>query len=302
VRDLPPGSLPTPRPNLAWPIALVAVGVLWLISNLGGWNLMPTLFSLLMVWPVVLIGVGADLLTRGRYRRPVVVLTLVAALLWWWLAGVRGVGERVEVLVPLEAAERASLSLQLATSALRLDGAAPAGLFMQGSLELAPGERAHPEVVARGESLNVRLAATSTPGGVSGWSGQRTWTLSLSPEVPIDLAVRAGVGRNEFDLRGLTLSGLGFAGGVGEATFELPAHGGYVGALDLGVGATRVRIPAGVEAQLVVRAGIGRVSVTGTFDRDGDRYTTPGFAAAAASDRLELSINGGVGAVTVERR
>jgi hypothetical protein len=277
------------------------LGVLWLIANLVGWNLFPTLLSLTLVWPAVLIGVGVDLLTRGHYRLPVVIVTLVAALLWWWLAGVRGAGERVEVLVPLDGAARASLSLQLGTSALRLVGDAPTGTFLRGTLELAPGERAGPDIVARGEWLNVRLAAEAPPGGVSSWGGQWNWSLSLSPEVPIDLSVRAGVGRSEFDLRDLTLSGLDFDGGVGEAIFDLPAHGGYRGSLDLGVGATRVRIPAGVEAQLVVRAGIGRVSVAGTFDRDGDRYTTPGFAAAAASDRLELTINGGVGAITVER-
>jgi hypothetical protein len=280
---------------------MVVVGVLWLSANLGGPNALPTLASLLMVWPVVLIGIGVDLLTAGRYRLPLVGVTVVLALLWWWVTGVRGAGERSEVWIPLEGAQRATVSLQLGASGLHIDGAAPAGTLLRGVLELAPGERAQPESVARGEWLNVRLEATSSASGVSGWRGPRNWQLSLSPVVPIDLAVRAGVGRSELDLRALTLLGLDFDGGVGEAIFHLPARGGYEGSLDLGVGATTVRIPAGVEAALVVRAGIGRVSVQGAFDRDGDRYTTPGFASASAAERIELTINGGVGAVTVHR-
>lgn len=92
-----------------------------------------------------------------------------------------------------------------------------------------------------------------------------------------------------------------FSGGVGEVVFNLPELGGYRGALAVGVGATSVRIPLGVEAQVVVRAGIGRVSVEGSFVRDGDRYTTPGFASAPTNARIELTVNGGVGAVTVSR-
>jgi len=301
VRDLPPGSSPRSRVSPLWPIVMVVVGVLWLSASLGGPNALPTLASLLMVWPVVLIGVGVDMLSGGRYRLPVLGATVVLALLWWTVAGIRGAGERSEVLVPLDGAQRASLTMQLAASGLQIDASAPAGVLMQGVLELARGEHAQPAVVARGEWLNVRLESTSIVGGVSSWRGPRNWQLSLSPAVPIDLAVRAGVGRSELDLRALTLLGLDFAGGVGEAIFQLPARGGYQGSLDLGVGATTVDIPAGLEAQLVVRAGVGRVSVQGAFDRDGDRYTTPGFAIADASERIELAINGGVGAVTVHR-
>jgi hypothetical protein len=80
----------------------------------------------------------------------------------------------------------------------------------------------------------------------------------------------------------------------------LPESGGYRGEFELGVGATTVRLPQSVEARITVRTGLGRASVSG-FDRDGDVYTTPGYASAAANARVDLSVQGGVGAVTVQR-
>jgi len=49
-----------------------------------------------------------------------------------------------------------------------------------------------------------------------------------------------------------------------------------------------------------VTTGLGRATVQGEWRRDGDVYTTPGYEAA--SQRVELRISGGVGAVTVDRR
>lgn len=139
VRDLPLGPNSDTRLPRAWPIALVVVGLVWLVASLTGWRVFPTLASLLVVWPVVLIGVGVGILTAGRYRSRVLLLTLLGSLVWWWLAGGWGVGERAEVRIPLEGARRAPLSLQFAANDLLMDAAAPAGVLLQRSLELAPG-------------------------------------------------------------------------------------------------------------------------------------------------------------------
>jgi hypothetical protein len=50
-----------------------------------------------------------------------------------------------------------------------------------------------------------------------------------------------------------------------------------------------------------VRSGLGRVNVGGTFSRDDDVYTTPGYGSAAPDERIELTVRGGVGAVSVQR-
>ena len=125
------------------------------------------------------------------------------------------------------------------------------------------------------------------------------WDLTLSDRVPLELTVDSGVGRNHLDLSGLDLSALRVDSGVGETIVTLPARGGYRASFDSGVGATRILIPDGVAVSIVVDTGIGAVNVDGAFERSGDRYRTPGFEQAR--DQVELTVDGGVGAITIEQ-
>lgn len=56
---------PFSRP-IFWPLALVALGVLWLLSNFGVIS-SGNLWALLRFWPVLLIALGLDLLVRQRW-------------------------------------------------------------------------------------------------------------------------------------------------------------------------------------------------------------------------------------------
>ncbi|MFL7870888.1 MAG: DUF5668 domain-containing protein, partial [Anaerolineales bacterium] len=77
-----PPRTPQPRPSLVWPIVLVGVGVLLLLSNLG--LLAKDIWvPLLRLWPLVLILVGVEILV-GR-RSP--AASAIAALLIIALVG-----------------------------------------------------------------------------------------------------------------------------------------------------------------------------------------------------------------------
>lgn len=297
-----PPSADVGRGRPVWPVLLIAAGVVLLLSNLG-WLDLGALWSLLTLWPVALIAVGVDVLTGGRYRLAVVVVAVAVALVWW-STGLRGLGvagEQVEVAHALDGARTAEVSLRLGVGEVTVDAAAPAASALSGTILAGRGETISQRATRVGDTVVVSI--------VSGQSGPasvmrddpRRWTLSLTRAVPVDLSVQAGVGRTNLDLRAAQLSALSYGAGVGETTVTLPESGGYRGEFELGVGATTVRLPQSVEARVVVRTGLGRASVTGTFSRDGDVYTTPGYEAASPADRVELSVQGGVGAVTVQR-
>jgi hypothetical protein len=301
-------TTPTPRPSdrgpfdrAVWPYLLIGAGVLLLLVNVG-WLSLFTLGSLFAAWPVVLIAVGADLLTGGRWRRPIVVAAAVVVLLWWWLVP-RGTATAATVDVGhrLDGARSAEIVLRLGVGEAEIEADADAGTLVAGSILTAPGEAIAQSESNVGGTARVEIAARSS-GSVSVMGGdRRRWDLSITREVPLDLRIQAGVGRAEIDLRDARLSSFTYTAGVGETIVELSERGGYRAELDLGVGATTVRIPQEVEARVTIRTGLGRANVAGTFDRSGDVYTTPGYANAAPSDRIELSVRGGVGAVTVQR-
>jgi hypothetical protein len=301
-------SIPTPpgpsapeatRARPVWPYLLIVGGVLLLAANLG-WLSVGWIGRLLSLWPVALIAVGVDLLTGGRYRRPVIAVAAVVALVWAF-TGVGGSGERIDVAHALDGARAGEVVLRLGVGDVTIDAAAPADSLAIGAIDTGRGEAISQRLTRSGDVARLEIASqTSGPTSV-GPDDVRRWSLSLSRAVPLDLRVHAGVGRNTLDLRAATLSGLTYAAGVGETTVTLPERGGYDASFDLGVGATTVRVPEGVEARVTVRSGLGRVTVSGTFSRGDDVYTTPGYASAAPGDRIDLTVRGGVGAVTVQR-
>src|SRR5690606_17328765 len=124
-------------------------------------------------------------------------------------------------------------------------------------------------------------------------TGHERWWAIIPAGVLITLAVVAWTDARFPRLDTGWLFFLGLA-----ATFTLPP-GDYEAAIDTGVGAATVRLPQGVEARLRVSRGIGAVSVPAGFARDGDVYTSAGYGSAR--ERLDISLDTGVGAVDVVR-
>jgi hypothetical protein len=297
---------PATRPGAGratWPYLLIGAGVLLLLTNFG-WFDLGSIWSLLSLWPIALIAVGVDIITAGRYRVAVVIVALIVAAVWG-STGLRGVGfggagSPVDVAHPLDGARSAEVVLRLGVGEVAVDAAAARGALVSGTIVAGRNETIAQRPSRSGTTARIEIASqqtgpTSMPGGDT-----RRWNLSLTREVPVDLRVNSGVGRTTLDLRDATLSRLAYAGGVGETVVTLPGSGGYRGEFELGVGATTVRLPQSVEARITVRTGLGRANVSG-FDRDGDVYTTSGYASAAANARVDLSVQGGVGAVTIQR-
>jgi Domain of unknown function (DUF5668) len=71
-------------PTLA--TVLIAIGAVIMLMNLGVMNWFMTL-RFLQLWPVVLIAVGVDIFTRGRYRFMVVLAALVVAVGLYFTGG-----------------------------------------------------------------------------------------------------------------------------------------------------------------------------------------------------------------------
>ena len=292
-----PAPQPASRPGPgSWPVILILIGLLLLLSNLGWFNL-TWLLGLLNFWPVILVAVGVNLLTRGRYALPITLGAIAVAVVLWLVGGAPG--QTISVRHELEGATAARVTMALGVGQVRIDGAAPSGALATGTIETGTGERLEESYRRDGGTALLELRWAQTGAVSLGIGERRSWELSLTREVPVALHVNAGVGENRLDLREVQLSDLGFRGGVGSSRLQLPA-GHYVGSIEVGVGATTVQLPAAAAARVTLTTGLGRATVQGDWLRDGDVYTTPGFESAA--QRIELRVSGGVGAVTVERR
>jgi hypothetical protein len=307
----PPSPPSGPRRSAvgAGPIILIALGVLLLASNVG-WFSLGDIFRLLAYWPIALVAVGVDMLTNGRYRLAVIATAVALALVLWsadvgrtggWTIGTfSGATEVHDIVVPREGADAGRVVLALGVGQVRVDGEAPRGSLLSGTIFTGRGERLVQTSDLEGGLRTVTLRSEQERmTGFNVRGDERRWNLSLSPDVPIALSVSAGVGQVTLDLSRLELTGISYDGGVGESTVTLPA-GGYSGTFELGVGSTTIRIPRDAPVQVVVDSGLGRVSMPGDLRRDGDVYTSADYHTAP--ERITLRVDGGVGSIRVQRR
>lgn len=293
-----------PASVAAWPLLLIGLGVLLLAANVGwlGWD---ALLRLGFLVPLAMVAVGADILLRGRHRLLVVLATLVAAALLYAgqsnALGFAGLGATTpapeSVSQSLMGAGRAEVTLRSGVAELRVSGGAASGLLAEGTIRPLRGERIERTFALAGGVARLTL---ESQGRVAGFSGARAglWELGLSGEVPLELSVDTGVGEAVLDLAELQLTRLALNTGVGASTVILPPAGSYEASISTGVGAASVRLPASLPARITVARGLGGIAVPADFERDGDVYTSPGFAAA--TERVELHVSSGVGLVDID--
>lgn len=294
------------------PLLLVAVGAIFLLGNLGflGLNAWEVLFRL---WPVILIGVGLDLLV-GR-RSPawsMAVIVVVVVLIAVGVAVVQGspsmfrpfgYGERQTETVnqPLGGATRADVDINFGAGAVRLAPLSDSDLLIQGtatslrghslaqSFQLSNGTATY-SLGSRGEGSFDPIAGG--PGGEGGWD------LKLNRNVPMTLRVSGGVGQADMDLTQLHVTDLEARLGVGKTSIALPASGQVRASIDGGVGEVNVSIPQGVAGRVQVQSGIGGVNVPDSYQKQGNMYVSPGYDAA--QNRIDLTVKGGIGRVSIQ--
>ena len=291
--------------GLVWPMILIGAGIVFLLNNLGilPWGVWQTIFQM---WPLLLIAVGLDILIgrRSAWGSLLVVMLLLAALGFAvWLGTSQHSGTttyRSETInQPMNGASSAEVEIGFGTGDLRIDALMESAGLIEGKIDLGPREQINRTYSQSGEKANYGLRSENawvTPSG-NVWDQNKRWDLGLSRDIPIGLSVNTGVGRSTLDLSQLNLTTLKVNSGVGQTTVTLPRHGQLSAEVDNGVGDLTVVIPKGMAASVRMDSGLGGTHVEGDFVRQGETYTSPNFNAA--TDRVELRVNGGIGKTTI---
>jgi Domain of unknown function (DUF5668)/Cell wall-active antibiotics response 4TMS YvqF len=291
------------RHHVLWPYMLIFFGVLFLLENLGVrtgsvWNAVET------GWPLILIVIGADLLSRPyAWGRPLTLglaLLTGAVMVIWGFARPARVATTETISQPITAA-RAEITLGNTVGRLEVS-ANSTGKLIDGTLELGGHDRLVRALDTRDGVQIVRLEAV-TDGvsiGVPDLISRNSlgWKIGLAQNLPLVLRVKTGVGSGNLELSELKVTDLTVNSGVGQMTVTLPTSGRVIAHIEGGVGNLSIVIPRAMQAQIRVSSGLGQVSVNGDYQRDSDVYTSSGFENA--NNRVELEIKGGVGRVSVE--
>jgi len=313
-----PNGYSRQKPSLFWPLVLITVGVVLLLSNLG--ILPPDAINLLWrFWPLALVVIGLDILLGRRSAIGAIFTSLVAiALLVGVLAFVffaRNIPELTQqidlgelrhqtIRAPLEGVETARVSIDWPSGPARLYALSDSNSLIEG--DIAYFGTLYFDVQRQGTtadiSLDSRIERFFIGVGNMG-EGVNRWEVGLHPRVRYNLQLDASSGPGIYDLEELTIESLNVDAGSGPLTITLPRRGQVRGLIDGGSGPITLIVPRGMEARLTVDEGAGAFMPDRRFRQSKSEgevtvWVTEGFVGA--DNYVELNIDGGSGSVRVE--
>lgn len=286
---------------MAAAIILVAIGIVLLLSNLGvlDWSLWDALWRL---WPLILIGIGLDLMLR-RKRLGSLIAGLVAAgvfvLVVLFMHTHKAPMVTETISQPLEGAKQAQVILDAGVAQLNLSAAHNPDKLIEGTIRVSKRAKLKVTYERKGDVGKFKLKQKSRSFAFLSF-GKRNpkWELKLTKAIPIALEVNTGVGQSDLDLSGMQITSLDMDTGVGQTSVTLPAQGNLKVDMDGGIGEVIIRIPETLAARIQAKSGIGSVSVSGPFKREGNDWTSDNYETA--TQKADLNVSGGIGSIDIE--
>ena len=302
-------------PNLFWPVLLIGVGVLLLLSNFGIIEPVNFVF-LLQLWPLLLIAVGIQVLV-GRERAWIsnlisiglVVLAIILLIFAQDLGFKPPTGDLYteEFSASVGEAESAAVNIEVDSGGVTIDALKSRGNLVEGEAVYiedqddftfkAPGDN-HKEVTI---DLNQE-----------DFSGFFSWIFrivgdqeigvssSLTPDIPLDLKIYTGSGGIKLALSGLELTNLTANTGSGGITGTIPP-GDYSSEFHTGSGSIKLTLGSDADVDLTAMAGSGSITLTLAEGVSGTIHLEAGSGSITvnAADGVGVKAVGGTGSGSV---
>ena len=295
--------------RLFWPIILIGVGSILLLTNLGVIHGNPWTI-IFQLWPVLLIALGLEILLGGSTGWRAVMsallgLALVGGILWILIAqppipglnfGVSNL-QTTNIAQPLNGVQSARADLSLGAGTSKIHVLSDSNNLIEGQLQTystpnfsvsTSGDRA--TIVLAPGPVYVPMVLPSV--------SEETWDVGLNSSVTYQISLNVGVGQSTVDLTKLNITGGDINGGVGTSDLYLPGKGTYRLTINGGVGTVRIYVPSSLAVHAQVNGGLGTFNQLPSMQAVGDNvYETPGFSSA--ENAVTLIINGGVGTISM---
>jgi len=302
------------RPSLVGPILLITAGVVLLLNQTGRlpWAVWGTLWRF---WPIILILIGLEVIVGLSGSRLLYVLSvffavavLGAVILYAIYAGgplsrPQPTTRSEEIVQQMDDADRGTLQLQFAVGTLNLGALVDSANFAEGRIEYGRFSQGVKRTAgSTAGRLNYALTAQTEPFSFwwPGEGGGERWNIDLTPRIPLDIEVGAGVGDLNLNLNQLTVTRLDVGSGIGDTTIDFPIAAGRTTAVVQGaIGDVVVRIPDGVGAKVTLSKLLASVDVRNSrFVRADDAYVTTNYDTAP--NRLDVEVKVVIGNIVIE--
>ncbi len=288
-------------------LLLVAFGALLLLTvtgvvGLGVW------FELARYWPALLILIGIKLILAPRAPLVgmaavslVIVATVVAA---WVPLSVERSDDTTHIAysTPLENTETFELGMGFAGGRVSLRSDPSGDRLFAVDFNNRPAEVIHDRA---GRSSKIYLSTDgfsmdySNDGGDSyTLTGLADWELLVSPDVALDLDIKAGAADLDLDLTHLNVRRVFVGAGASEVRIRLPESGRTRVEIEAGAADIQITVPRGVAARIDNDSFLNSMSIDSTrFPKSDGEYRSPDYFTA--ENRVDIEIDGGASSVTI---
>jgi hypothetical protein len=260
------------RGNIFWGIVLILLAVLLIFKQMG--ILIGDVLA--FFWPILIIAFGAWLIFGFFVRHQPIQ------------------GEQVSI--PVQEATSAYLRFNHGAGRFNLNSGAGPGEILNGVFGGGLDQKAK---IADGR-LELKMRS---PAQFWAWGPGDTldWDVHLNQDLPLSLKVDSGASVSIFDLSDLKVTDLDVDTGASSTEIMLPGHAGMTNVdIDTGAASLKLHIPIGVAARIRVKSGLASVKINqDRFPRlEGGICQSSDYATA--SNRADITINTGVGAVEID--
>ena len=290
------------RDGWVGPLVVLGLGTILLLGNFD--ILAQDGFILLLrLWPVILVGIGLDILfghNRSIWNTLLRIglgLALVGGILWLAMTSPNTNSVRfVPYEQSLDAATSSDISLQVALGKVSVEGGAESSQLISGtvgvpqdndlSIDYRKPTAGQSRLTLEGNSVSYAPIT----------AGAYPWALKINSSIPVTLSVEQAVGIQELNLENLTVSEFNTELAVGTATITLPGGSDVTGKIECAVGQVIIRIPRGSNVIIQTDTAVVPVSIPQNYVRSGDRIEY----LAGSGNKATLEVDIAVGSLIIE--
>jgi hypothetical protein len=287
--------------NLLLPLALIAIGALILLANLGVLST-EALQRLADLWPLILIIIGVQLVLNHVLPRPqataiglaVTAVIVIAAVAYAALAP-KNAAATQRVNAPIGGLSAGVLDLSYSAASVTMEAGDTGNDLYHATIDY-PGDENPPTVSFDQQTGTVSISENGNFGGFHLFgSNDRKLNITLSNRVPWTIRLSGGASRLHFDLRQGQLTNFEISGGASSLDGQLGPPKGTV-ALKISGGASNLslRIPSGSQWSVALDGGVSSLSIDGHGSGAVGSLSKQSSGYTGATDRFDISVSGGV--------
>lgn len=283
-------------------ILIAGFGGILLAGNLGyisisAWEL------LAKAWPLLLIGIGLDIIVgRRTIGRSIVGLALafclIAGLVWVADLSLPGSVRSKDFSQKYHNETSLTLNLLRTTGSVEVKAGKNSEQLVEAKLNLLKNEYVEPVVESKPDSSIVTIEnSKDLIPGVSRPVHNSAWEIAVNPRPALSLKSEVVVGSNHMDLRGLNVNEVTCSNSIGKTLVYTAETRGARYQIKGGTGQIVIYVPAGAPVKLVADKAIGALSIPDRYVRENGYIRSPSYVSKEPA--IEIDVELPIGAIQV---